>query len=148
MAISRESIQAFTTTPLEVGPVPVWNDTAFIRRLTGNDRDAWDLWQVGHAYTEDDEKAGKGKAGRLRRDARGIRAYLVCLGLCDEHAQRLFADTEAAQVGAMDGEAIDYLYDQIRDYNGLSVKSQEELEKNSEDGPSDDSGLSSPESSE
>ena len=132
----------------EVGPVPEWGDTAYIRRLSGNDRDAWDLFQVGSAYTEEDEKAGRGKEGRLRSSTRGIRAFLVCLGLCDENGERMFQDNEASFVGLFDGEAVDYLYDQIREYNGLGVKSQEELSKNSEPGPSDDSGSDLPANSE
>ena len=148
MTLDRADIEALAADTIrrckEVGPVPAWGDHVYIRRLSGDERDAWDLWQINQVYDEDDEKAGKGKEGRLRIETRGIRAFLVCRGVCDERGERLFADDEMRLVGSFDGEAVDYLYDQIREYNGLSTESQEELEKNSDEAGSGGSGSASP----
>ena len=150
MALTRQTIDErednATLKMKEVGPVPSWDDKVWIGRLSGDERDAWDFWQFNHCYDEEDAKAGKGKEGRMRSETRGIRAYLVTVALRNPDGSRMYQLSEIALVGGFDGEAIDYLYGQIREYNGLSKKSQEEIEKNSDDGQSVDSGSSSPES--
>lgn len=135
-----QAVQNIKTKPVEVPDL----GTVFVRRLTGGERDEWDLWRLHRTVTEEGEKAGIGTAGLLKPGTTDVRATLVSKSLCDEEGKRLFQDNEIPILSGLDGNALDYLYDAVRDFNGLRDEAAEEAEKNSDDPGSDDSGSSSP----
>ena len=147
-ALTRDDIAAQsaapTTTLLE--GVPELGDV-YIRRLSGADRDARDLWALKHAYSKADEKAGRGVAGNLRDDTQHVRSSLVAMALCDEAGERLFEHAKLADLkilSGMDGEALDYLYDEVCKRNGLGAEAEKKVAKNLPDDPSAEPGFDLP----
>ena len=140
MALTKDQIVA-AVRDVKIKPVdvPEWGP-AFIRRLSGDERDAWDIWRLNNSVTEEDEKAGLGREGMLRPGTTGVRATLVSRALCDEEGNLLFEKHEIPILGCWDGNALDFLYDQIREDSGLSDEAAEEAGKNSDGPPSEDSG--------
>ena len=126
-----------------VDNVPHLDGDVFIRRLSGGQRDERDLWALKNAWSEEDEKAGRGRAGNLKYGTQHVRATLVAMCLCDEAGELLFDRNKLDDlkiVSGIDGEALDHLYDEVRKFNGLGKEAEEEIAKNLPDDQSDSSG--------
>lgn len=118
----------------------------YMRNLSGEGRDAWDIYTYTHSWTEDDEKAGRGKDGVYKPGA-VFRSMLVALTLCDSDGHLLFnphSPKEVAAVAELDGQLILWLYDQAKVRNSIGLEAVEEAEKNLPGGGSCDTGTSSP----
>lgn len=143
--LTREEIVALAKAPKTklLEDVPELSVPVVIRRLSGGDRDERDLWAQANAWSEEDEKAGRGRAGNLKPGTRHVRAGLVAMSICDEAGERLFDHTNAEDmkiVNGMDGETLDFLYDQVREFNGIGAAAEEKVAKNSDGDQSDGSG--------
>lgn len=132
-------VEAVTNIKTKAVDVPDFG-VAIIRRLSGDARDEWDIWRLHRTLTEEDAKAGVGRAWQLKPGTKHVRATLVSKALCDEKGNLLFQEHEIPILGALDGEVLDYLYEAVRNFNGLSDEAAEEAEKNSDDPGSEDSG--------
>lgn len=143
--LTREDIEERNAAPKTklLKDVPPDGDDAYVRRLSGGQRDERDLWALKHAWSEEDEKAGRGRAGNLKSGTQHVRATLVAMSFCDEAGGLLFDRNKLADLetlSGMDGEGLDFLYDEVRKFNGLGKEAEEEIAKNLPDGQSDGSG--------
>ena len=104
------------TLPLNLKKVHIkeWDEDIYIRRLTLNDVALWDESRMG---IKDDN------------DPRWIksRAVYLSLCLCNADGKREFA--QASELGEIDNSIITVLAEAALDHNGLTKKSQEEIEK-------------------
>ncbi len=89
-------------------------EEVFVRKLSAAERDAYE-----------------GGRFKIKGDGRGnvtsepnfgnLRARLLVLALCDAEGKRLYADDEAAQLGAdLPGDLADVLFEQATKFNGLA----------------------------
>jgi hypothetical protein len=132
--LTKEEILRRRAPVIETLEVPEWGGAISIRRLSGNGRDAWDLFR---SLNRDPE------TGRFRPDMRHFRATLVALSLCDERGESLdFAPEEIAALSEDDGSVLDRLFDACETLSGLGSNAVGDAKKNSGPAPSDDSGTS------
>lgn len=111
--------------------LPVWGGEIYVRRLSGAERDRWDMWNLAHSYDEDDEKEGRGRAGMFRDDAPAhVRARFVVLVACDAEGQPLFAEEDVAMVAGFDHEPLQVIWERGRAFNGLGKGAEEQAGKN------------------
>lgn len=148
MALSKQEILATRQSGNQVKAVtvPGWGE-CFLRRMSGGDRDEWDLWQIANSYSEEDEKAGKGREGLTKLGTRTVRAKFATLVLSDADGQPLFTADDVPAVAELDGEALSSVWEQGRLFNGIGQQAAEAIRKNSKEAPSGDGGSASPESS-
>jgi len=125
MTLSKEQInKADDFKTIEV-PVPEWGGSVLVRTISGTERDAFEQTIFD----------GKSQSARLTN----IRARLAALTMVDEKGKRLYEDKEIATLGRKSAKPLDRIYDAAAKLNGLSKDDVEDLAKNSETGPSDDS---------
>ncbi len=105
--------------------------TVCVRKLTSAERDDW----------ESELYESNGKNVVVNR--RNVRARLAYRTLCDPAGALLYGAEDAAWLGQQDGKLLDRIYEAARDLNELTPADEEELEKNSERGPSAASGSGS-----
>jgi hypothetical protein len=149
MALSRAAILKAPDIPSKPVEVPEWRDPetgdcqVIIRGLTGDELDDFQGSIRQFRRTLD----GKGMEPVLNQQ--GMHAKLLVKCLVDENGERLFQDSDAAELGAKAGVILDRLYDIAQELSGLSDEEKEEMEGNSET-PADSgvSTSSSPETSD
>lgn len=119
MALSREAILARAKPGVEeIGPVPGWDDTVFIRHITVGERNTWAALQY------DALKGDTLDFGRMVES----RVHLVAASLCDEKGESLFSLDE---VRGLDPNAVDYIAGAAERLNGLTEEAMEEVKGNS-----------------
>lgn len=96
-------------------PVKAWGEDAFIRIMTGTERDRFE------ASVFVDGKVSKEK----------FRAKVLVRTLADDAGARLFTDEEVDTLSEMDGRELNRLYDIASKENGLTKDDEDELVKNS-----------------
>ncbi len=135
--LSREAILAAQDIKVERVEVPEWGGHVFVRMLHGAERDRFEQSNV---------KVTRGKGGRVTTEPApgNFRARLVALVACDETGKRIFADTDAADLGRKGSRALDRIVMAALALNGMADESVEEAEKNSENGQSESSTTGSP----
>lgn len=129
----KETILAAKDLPIHREPVPEWGVDVGIRRMTGKERDEFDLLLSDPARQEDD---------RLR-DQRGIKGRLLILTLVDPDTEELIFEDNEDDLGALQGkaaEALGPLADIAMRVNGITTKDVDDLEKNSGADQSDKPG--------
>lgn len=109
--------------------VPEWGGTVRVRAITGTERDQFDEYQ---------DTVGK-KGVRL-----GTRAFFCAMTICDETGKRIFDPKDVEALGRKSIAALDRVFTVSLRLNGIGKDAIEEREKNSQGGPSEDSGTSSP----
>lgn len=132
MAATREEILAAqdrTTATMRKVPTEGWGDGfVWVRMLSGKERDKYE-----------DGIRVDGKA-----DLTNCRARFAVLVVCDAQGKRLFTDEDADALGEHCCLHLDRIFEIGGSLNGLYKRDLEELIKNLESGPSDDSGSNSP----
>jgi hypothetical protein len=118
--LDRAAILAAQDLPVKKIPVPEWKGSAYIRRLTAGERDAFD-------------------ALVMERQGVGVRTALCLRSLCDASGQRLFKDEDAEMLAGKCSTALDRVYDAAAEFNALADDTKQDLEKNSGSGPVADS---------
>jgi len=98
----------------EAVEVPEWGGTVYIKRMTAGERDQFEQL-VGE-----------------NRDIKtfSARAALLVYVLCDEAGVRLFDWGTEAQIGELDGVAVDRVFRRAAKVNGLAGDAVEQAEKN------------------
>ena len=107
--------------------IPEWNGHAYVRVLSGAERDAWEESILG-----DDDKVS----------IKNIRAKFAIAVLCDGKGQPMFTDADAEPLGKKSAAALDRVFDAGRKLNRLRAEDVEELAKNSGGGQSESSASS------
>lgn len=126
--LSKDQIRQADDTQTEVVPVLEWGGDVIVRGMTGIERDGFEA--------EIAERRGK----KVRFDLRNFRAKLVVRTVVDEAGDRVFSDADATWLGEKSAVALGRVFDVASRLSGLSDEDIEDLVKNSESGPSDDSG--------
>ncbi len=138
-------------------PLPLLGGEVCVRRMSGGDRDMWDRFVSANTFSEEDEKAGHGKAGNIKGGLRTLSATFAAIVLCDENGAPLFPVTgndadrafeelaaHAAKIADLDHEVTEAVWAAGLAFNGLGKKAGEDIAKNSEKAPSDGSGSNLP----
>jgi hypothetical protein len=114
MSLSQQILDCDDST-IEPIDLPEWGVKAFIRTMTGTDRDSWELY-----------------ASKQLEKVNGvnIRGKLACLSLCDENGKRLFGDGQAEALSKKSSKALNRVYEASLKLNKLSDEDIEALEKN------------------
>jgi hypothetical protein len=123
--LTKQEIMVADDMRTEDVDVPEWGGTVRVRTLSGRERDAFEASLV----------SGEGK--KRKADLVNVRAKLVGSCLVDENGKRVFTDAEISFLGAKSAAALDRVFTVCQRLNGLSAADVEDLEKNSEAGPSE-----------
>ena len=99
----------------ELHAVKVWSEDAFIRRMTGTERDAF-------------EASIFDAAGKMNKQM--FRAKLLVKTLADDQGARLFGDDEITALSELPSDELVRLYDIAEKLNGLSKADVDALTKN------------------
>jgi hypothetical protein len=110
----KEQILKASDCPLKPITVPEWDCTLYIRTMSGAERDTWELTAF--------------KDGKVSPEH--FRAKLLVRCVCDEHGQRVFSDTDAADLSSKSATVLVKLYDVAAKVNGLTKSDVDELTKN------------------
>lgn len=130
MALDKSAIMGMSDRKIvELKDIPGWPDSVFIKELGANDIDRWE------------QAIADNRSAKIKRPLY-MRGLLLSMSLCDAKGVLLFMDAEAKVIGERSMKAVDYIYDAIAKLSGLRKEDQEELEKNSESGPSDSTATS------
>lgn len=125
--LSREAIFAAPDAVTETVDVPEWGGAVLVRGISAAQRDAYEMSLV----------RGKGKNVEFNR--RNMRTKLVVLAVVDETGRRIFRDADAEALGDKAAAAVDRIYAAAARLAGVSAEDEDELTKNSESDPNDDS---------
>lgn len=128
--LSRDAILAVDDVQYEDVEVPEWGGRVRVKSLTGRERDALEASMI----------VGKGKNANVNMN--NLRAKLVGRSVVDEDGKRLFSDDDIAALGAKSAAALTRVYEVAQRLSGITQEDVEELTKNSETAPSEDSGSS------
>lgn len=128
--LTREEILKAQDTQFEDVPVQEWGGTVRVKSLTGTERDALEASLV----------QGKGKNANV--NLANLRSKLAARSMVDENGKRIFSDADVAELGRKSAAALQRVFDVAQRLSGLSAEDVEELTKNSETAPSEDSGSS------
>ncbi|WP_435107790.1 hypothetical protein [Nocardiopsis synnemataformans] len=97
-------------------PVPEWGGTVRVVGLSAVDRDAYETMVSA---------ATKGDAAALTR-LQNFRAKLVVKAIVDDKGERVFADSDAKDLGKKSGKVIDELFGHVRRLSGIGKDAVEE----------------------
>ena len=126
--LTRDDILNASDLAREEVDVPEWGGAVLVRGLTGRERDAYES-SIVHPN------------GRVMKyTLTNMRARLVALSVIDEAGARLFSDSDIEMLGRKSAAALQRVFEVAQRLSGLSEQDMDELAKNSESGPSDDSG--------
>lgn len=136
-ALSIDDILAAEDRPIRREDAPEWGGTIFLRAMTGDERDRYDQLTA---------EMFEGKDDGDDEDWRGLRALHLSMTMCDADGERIaFTAAQRKGLGNKSSAVLVRLTAVANRLNGMGTG--EELEKNSEGGPSDSCGSSSPSSS-
>lgn len=99
-----------------LAPVTAWGVPAFIKIMSGTERDDWEGGILGE----------NGKVNHTQ-----FRAKLLVKALADESGARIFSEDDLATLSAGDSIEIDRLFQIARERNKVTKKDEDELVKNS-----------------
>jgi hypothetical protein len=121
MALSKAAILAAKDTKLSAPiPVPEWGGDVFCKTLSGTERDAFE-----ESYSENKMRA--------------FRCRFLVLTLSDDKGERLFTDSETADLGKKSSVVINRLFDAAWKHNAFTTEAVEALGEGSPEGQSDGS---------
>jgi hypothetical protein len=128
---SKEAFKNSRVVPVETSAGP-----AFLRVISGKERDAW-----MRLYRAEQEKA-------TESPCEAIYCPLLVRTICDESGNRLFADDDVALLAESPAKVLHELFERSLDINRLSADAVEDEKKDSGQTQSLSSGLPSPPTSE
>lgn len=128
--LSRDAILAVMDVHFEDVDVPEWGGRVRVKALTGKERDALESSMI----------VGKGKNKDV--SLKNLRAKLVARSVVDEQDRAIFTDEDIPALGAKSAAALNRVYEVAQRLSGITQEDVDELTKNSETAPSDDSGSS------
>jgi hypothetical protein len=106
--LTRESIFAQQDLPVREVKIPEWGGSLYVRRLSGDERDAY-------------EAASRATPGVH------VRAGLVAATACDSSGTPLFSQSDVAAIGAKSGTALDRIFAAAAVHNRITPADIEEL---------------------
>lgn len=122
--LSRDQILGATDLKTEDVDVPEWGGIVRVRALTGVERDSFETGMV--------EIRGASR----RMNLANIRARLVALTAVDAEGNRLFTDSDVAELGKKSGAALNRVWETARKLSALTDEDVDELAGDFESAPS------------
>jgi len=126
--LTKEAILAADDVQLEDVEVPEWGGAVRVKSLMGNERDALEASMI----------VGKGKNANV--NLANLRAKLVARSIVDGDGNRIFEDSDIAALGKKSAAALNRVYEVAQRLSGITQDDVDELTKNSEATPSEESG--------
>ena len=123
--ISRDVILEANDLPVEPLEIPEWGGSAYVRCMTGSEREQFELVIAQEGSTM-------------------IRAVAVGLSLCDATGKRLFTDKDFPALSKKNWQVLDRIYAVVKRLSVLTVEEGDRLEKKELDSLNDASGSNSP----
>jgi len=127
--LSREQILKANDLKTETVAVPEWGGEVLVRMMTGTARDKFEEQMFG----------GGRKKGKPEMSFDNIRARLVAAVVVDEAGNLLFEPADIVELGKKSAAALDRIFSVAQQLNGFTKKDIDELAKNSETDPKEDS---------
>ena len=144
MAMTRDELLGVEDREVhEIGPVPRWGKTVFVRELSVRERNASTkplitagvqaMKRFGKASMADLTDAERAEIDLDLDEVLASRIRRVAMSLCDKDGVLLFEDVAegVAWCEARHPDAIDYVATEVDRINAISEEGQEEAEKNS-----------------
>ena len=128
--LTKENILTANDIKREEVQVPEWGGVVLVQGLSGRDRDQLEASMI----------QGKGKDTKVSLD--NLRAKVVARSIVDENGNRIFSDADIPALAKKSALALNRVYEVAQRLSGISQEDVDELTKNSETAPSDDSGSS------
>ena len=125
--LDRAAILAAPDITTEDVDIPEWGGTVRVRGLTASQRDQFESESL------------KGKGGNVSMNLLNIRARLVALSVVDDDNNPLFTDRDVHVLGGKSASAVDRIFDVATRLSGIGASDVEDLAKNLESSPNDDS---------
>lgn len=113
--LTAANILAASDLVIEAIELPEWGGRAFIREMSGFERDTWEVYASKEI----------GKAGRVN-----MRAKLATFCLCDATGHRLFEDNQAPELAKKSSAVLDRIYEKAIAVNKLSPEEVKQVEGN------------------
>lgn len=129
MALSKDVILAKDDLIKEKVEIPEWGGYVFVRCLTGTERDDFESSLIS--------QKGTSKSSNFKN----LRAKLVALTVVDDEGNRIFTDADVPALGKKNAAILDMLFDKAQELSGFKKQDIEDLTKNSEATPGEDSSL-------
>lgn len=120
MSLTREQILGIKDLKIEPIFVPEWNDTVYVRSMTGAERDAFEA-----SIYEFNQSTGKSK---LKLEF--MRARLCSFTICDQEGNRLFTDEDVQALAAKNSTALLRIVSLAQRLSAVTDEDLQELEKN------------------
>jgi len=115
MFLTKEQILNSDDLKKELVEFPEWGGEAFVRTLTGTERDLFESKIVG-------------KNGGVNME--NLRARLVSLTLVNEEGDRIFTDDDVKELGRKSSSALSRAFNAAQKLNKITDDDVEELVKN------------------
>lgn len=116
MLSAEQILKANDLAELKKVDVPEWGDFVYVRKMSGIERDRWEL--LVSKSVDSPMKAN-------------VRASLCAMTICDDKGNRLFTDNQINALGAKSAVALNRVFEKSQKLNRLTDDDLEELEKNS-----------------
>ena len=129
--LGRDDILNADDRPVTVLPVPEWGGAVRLRGLTGEDRDAWELW------------IGANKVGATEMNLRNARVKIVASCIVGEDGNPLFGETDIKRLAKKSARALTRVYDEACKMSGLTKEDVEKIEASLKEEAGDDSSSGS-----
>jgi hypothetical protein len=113
--LTAEAILGQEDLPKQRVIVPEWKGCVWVRSITGEERDAFEVGMV--------EQRGPDRVTNMRN----VRARLVALCACDAEGKRIFTDQQAEALGRKNARALERLFVVARRLNGILTADVAEL---------------------
>lgn len=123
--LSADDILNAVDTQTEEVECPEWGGTVLVKALSGTERDRFEA-----------SVSGNGSKPNLDN----IRAKLAALSIVNQKGERVFKDSQVAQLGLKSAAALDRVFDVARRLSGLRKEDVDTMTKNSSTEASDVSG--------
>lgn len=122
----RDQILAVNDIKIKRVEVPEWNTHVYLKTISGASRDMLDS-----EYLQVDEK------GRVKVDRSNLKAKFLVHTLCDSEGNLLFKPEDAGALGKKSASAINRLFEEAQELNGLDAKAVDRALDAFADAPSD-----------
>lgn len=113
--LTREQILGKSDAVTERVDIPEWGGYAFVRELSGTERDAFEASILN--------------GGKF--DPHNVRAKLVVRSLVDDAGNRIFTDADVDEVGRKSGTVLKRVFEIAQRINKMRPEDVDELAKNS-----------------
>jgi hypothetical protein len=128
--LTREAVLTANDIQREEVDVPEWGGSVLVQALMGDERDALEASMI------------KGKGKKAQVNLENLRAKVVARCVVDEDGVHIFSDADIPALGKKSAAALNRVYEVAQRLSGITDDDVEELTKNSETAPSEDSGSS------